>query len=166
MPTENERAATTESTAIQFGIERIYIKGLSLECPQGARAFAGDWQPGIDLDINTRQTRLGDGRYELVLRLKVRTRDSESGDTLFLAEIHQAGLFRIKGASPPELQRLLATAAPTALFPYAREASDSLAVRAGFPPLNLAPINFDALLAEAMEEQRQAEQATNGHRLQ
>ncbi len=140
-----------------FGIDRIYLKDLSLECPQGSSAFSKPWKPRIDLDINSSQGKLSEDLYEVVLRLTVTTKEEESQDTLFLIEIHQAGTFRVKGLSDVDVRHALATAAPTALFPYARETIDSLAVRANFPPLHLAPINFDALLAQAVERQKRAE---------
>ena len=160
MAEEQEAAGTEqqEQQQAQFGIESIYLKDLSLECPQGAAAFGKQWKPRVNMDINNAQSKLADDLYEVVLRLTIRVQDNESGDNIYLIEIHQAGAFRITGLPDPELRRILATVAPNTLFPYARETIDGLVIKANFPPLRLAPINFDALLAEAVKRQQQSEQ--------
>jgi preprotein translocase subunit SecB len=81
-------------------------------------------------------------------------------ETAFLVEVQQAGIFFIKGFTDDQLRRVLGTAAPNILFPYARENIDSLVVKGGFPPVMLAPVNFDALFEQAMQQQaQQAQQA-------
>lgn len=157
----DEQQAATEQTEkpaqAQFGIESIYLKDLSLECPQGASAFGKEYKPRVNLDINNAQSKLADDVYEVVLRLTITVQDNESSDNIYLVEIQQAGAFRVTGLPDQELRRVLATVAPATLFPYARETIDSLVTKANFPPLRLAPINFDALLAEAVKRQQQAE---------
>lgn len=161
---EEQQEAATEQTEqpAQFGIERIYLKDVSLECPQGALAFGKPWKPRINMDINNSQNKLADDVYEVVLKLTVTVQDDESSDNIFLVEIHQAGAFRVAGFPDQEVRRVLATVAPNTLFPYARETIDSLVVKANFPPLRLGPINFDALLAEAVKRQQEAEQQGEG----
>lgn len=135
-----------------FAIERIYIKDLSLECPRGLEAFK-TWTPSVNLDINTKQVALQDGLHEVVLTVTAKVKEKDSEAVYFLIEIQQAGLFRTANIPDAELRRVLATVAPSTLFPYAREAVDSMAIKAGFPPLRLAPINFDALLKAAADKQ-------------
>lgn len=163
---DEQQAATEEQSQqpqqAQVGIESIFVKDVSLECPQGAAAFGKPWQPKVNLDINNSQTKLADELYEVVLRLTVTVQDNESSDNLYLIEIHQAGVFRVTGLADQDLRRVLSTMAPATLFPYARETIDSLAGKANFPPLRLAPINFDALLAEAVKRQQEAEQNNEG----
>jgi preprotein translocase subunit SecB len=84
-------------------------------------------------------------------------KDGESGDNYYLIEIEQAGTFRVVDVPEEELRRVLSTVAPSALFPYARETIDSLVTKANFPPLRLAPINFESLYQRAVEQQKQAE---------
>lgn len=148
--TENANADT--KPAPQFGIERIYVKDISLESPRGQEAFKS-WKPTINLDINTKQTTLQEGLHEVVLTLTINVREKETDAAYFLIEIQQAGLFRTANIPDTELRRLLATVAPSTLFPYAREAVDSLSIKAGFPPLQLAPINFEAMMKAAMKKQ-------------
>lgn len=154
---EEQAAASEKPSAPQFGIERVYLKDVSLECPKGAEAFTKSWKPRVDLDINNAQTKLADDLYEVVLRLTITAKDVDSEESIYLIEIHQAGTFRVQGFSEADLRRVLATAAPTTLFPYARETVDSLVVKANFPALRLAPINFDMLLAQAIKSQKEAE---------
>ena len=146
------QAQGEQSNAPQFAIERIYLKDLSLEAPRGPEAFK-NWQPAVNLDINTKQTTLQEGVHEVVLTLTVSVKEKDSEAIYFLIEIQQAGVFRTANIPANDLRKVLASVAPTTLFPYARESVDSLATKAGFPPLRLAPINFDALLQQAMKQQ-------------
>lgn len=147
-----ENKANDPSQAPYFAIERIYVKDISLECPRGLEAFK-TWAPSVNLDVNTKQVALQEGLHEVVLTVTARVKEKDSEAVYFLIEIQQAGLFRTANIGEAEQRRILATVAPSTLFPYAREAVDSLAIKAGFPPLRLAPINFDALLKAAAEKQ-------------
>ncbi len=151
--TEQTAQPESKTNAPQFAIERIYIKDLSLETPRGVDAF-DQWQPQLDMDINTRQNTLENNRYEVVLTLTLTAKHKETNDPYFLIEIQQAGIFLASHIPDTDLRRLLATLAPSTLFPYARETIDSLAVKANFPPLRLAPINFDALWQSAQQKQQ------------
>ena len=153
---ESEKDTQQQAPKAQFGIERIYLKDLSLECPLGAAVFSKTWQPKINLDINSSQSKLDEDLYEVVLKLTVTAKDDESDKTLYLVEIHQAGSFRATGLAGQELHQVLATVAPATLFPYARETIDSTVNKASLPPLRLAPINFDLLFAQAMRKRNQA----------
>ncbi|MBL4582440.1 MAG: protein-export chaperone SecB [Gammaproteobacteria bacterium] len=130
----------------KFAVQRIYLKDASFESPRSPAVFQGQWQPKINFDIKTKNTKIQDGVFEVVLVLTVEaTLDEEPG---FIAEVHHAGIFTAKDFEAGELEQLLATVCPTILFPYAREAIDSLVVKGSFPALMLAPINFDALYTQ------------------
>jgi len=141
------------SKAPQFAIERIFVKDISLETPKGLDAFNTKWQPRVNLDINTTQKALGEGRHEVTLRVTATAKDQESDEVYYLVEVKQSGVFLARGFEEKDLSRVLVTAAPTALFPYARETADGLVIKAGFPPLRLAPINFEALVHAAVKKQ-------------
>ncbi len=147
----DDKANPAAGDSPQFAIERIYLKDASLETPAGLEAF-GAWQPLINLDINTRQQQISEDHYEVVLRLTVTARQKDGDKTYFLVEIEQAGLFLARHLPEEELPRLLGTMAPATLFPYARETIDGLVVKANFPPLRLAPINFDLLWQNAQKQ--------------
>ena len=141
----------------QFVMQRIYVKDISFEAPQGADAFKKQWQPAIKQDINTSSTRLDDKNHEVVLTLTV-TAEIED-ETVFLIEIKQAGIFFIDGLEGAQLAQTLGALCPNILFPYAREAIDNLAVRGSFPPVQLPPINFDALFQQAVAQRAAQVQA-------
>lgn len=112
-----------------------------------------EWNPEVKLDLDTRSAKLADDVYEVVLSLTVTAQNG--GDTAFLCEVQQAGIFSITGLTEPQLAHSLGAYCPNILFPYARETVGSLVGRGTFPQLNLAPVNFDALFAQYVQ-QRQA----------
>lgn len=155
MSDENNAQATAESGP-QFAIQRIYLKDLSFETPMGAEAFLKAFKPNIQQDLNIQANPLENGLFEVVLLLTVTARVDNRA--VFLVEIKQAGLFAISGVEGPAVTQLINTACPQILFPYAREAIDSVLNRGTFPPLNLPPINFDAVFVQAVTQaQQQAE---------
>ncbi len=141
--------------AAQFSLQRIYLKDLSFESPMGVSAFKQTWQPKIEQDINTSVSKVEDDLYEVVLKLTINVQLQEK--TAFLVEVHQAGLFAIKNVEGPSLAQILNTMCPQILFPYAREAIDSSAVKGSFPAISLPPVNFDALFARAVQSAQQAQ---------
>jgi preprotein translocase subunit SecB len=141
-------------TTVQFSIEKIYVKDLSLENPGAPKSFQITEAPQIEIGLRTRGEQVEQDVYECVLTLTVTAR---SGDqTVFLVEASQAGVFGIRGVSPDQLQPVLAVHCPAVLFPYARETIADATMRAGFPPVHLAPINFDALYQQQLAQQREA----------
>jgi preprotein translocase subunit SecB len=133
-------------------LERIYLKDASFESPHTPEIFGNRGNPEFQLEINSRTTGLGDDRIEVVLAVTLRARTDQS-KTAFIAEVQQAGVFQVSGFDGPTTQRILGTFCPATLFPYVREAIDSLVVRGGFPAVHLAPVNFEALFAEALRKQ-------------
>ncbi|OPX54551.1 protein translocase subunit secB [Oceanospirillum multiglobuliferum] len=147
----------SEAQQPQFALQRIYVKDLSFESPNAPDTFRQDWAPKVNLDLNSNSQQVAEDLYEVVVSLTVTVTNEEK--TAFLVEVQQAGLFFIKGLEDAQLHHTLGAFCPNVLFPYAREAIDSLVTRGSFPALMLAPVNFDALYAEAM--QRQSEEV--GH---
>ena len=153
-----EPAGPSTPVRTNLRIDRIYLRDLSLESPQAPGAFASEWQPQFQIELNTRADRLDDGRFEVVLMLNLAAKSGES--TLFMVELQQAGIFHIEGMEEEEIRETLGVACPEALFPYARETIDTLLVKATFPPFMLAPVRFDTLYAEA-KKRRDAAQAAD-----
>lgn len=154
-----DQAAAGDAAQSQQGqitLERLYLKDASFENPRSPTVFAEAWRPEFHLDVNTRTSALGEDRFEVVLSVTLRTR-TEGDKTAYIAEVQQAGVFRVSGVDNATRHRVLGTLCPGTLFPYVRECVDSLVVRGGFPPVHLAPVNFDALYVEMLR--RQAEQA-------
>ena len=144
----------TEQTQQQFSLQRIYVKGVSFETPQGHEVFRQQWKPRVNLEMNTKQNRIDDSNYEVVLTLSVTA--SQEDKTAFLAEVQQAGIFFVAGMSEPQLRQVLSTVCPNILFPYARETVSDAVTRAGFPPVLLAPVNFEAVYRQRLEAQQGA----------
>ncbi|MDY6891186.1 MAG: protein-export chaperone SecB [Pseudomonadota bacterium] len=156
---DDAQAANPQASQPQFALQRIFIKDASLETPAGAKAFTQPWQPEISLEMNTRTKSLDENHYEVVLTLTVTGKNG--AETAFLVEVQQAGIFLIVGIEGPELHHTLGAFCPNLLFPYAREAVDSFVTRASFPPLMLAPVNFDALYAQQVKQQQAAGEETH-----
>jgi preprotein translocase subunit SecB len=137
-------------TTVQFTIEKIYVKDLSLENPGAPKSFQLTEAPQIEIGLRTRGEQIDPDIYECVLTLTVTAR---SGDqTVFLVEASQAGVFGIRGVPPDQVQPVLAVHCPSVLFPYARETIADATMRAGFPPVHLAPINFEALYQQQLAQ--------------
>ncbi len=150
----SEQAGGAGETAPQqqFQIQRIYVKDLSFESPNAPGMFTQALQPQIDFELNTEAQGLGGDLYEVVLTITVQATHEKR--TAFLVEIKQAGIFHITGFSEAELGHMMGAFCPNILFPYAREAVSSTVVRGGFPPLMLAPVNFDALYQQHLQQQQ------------
>ncbi len=138
----------------QFGVQRIYIKDCSVESPLGAAVFTKPWKPHVDLNLNVRNTPLNDGQYEVILTATITL--TLENETAFLVEVQQAGLFIAQNLQEDQLHHALGVAGPTILFPYLREAVDNLTLKAGFPAINIQPIHFEALHAQAAAEKQAA----------
>ena len=132
-----------------FGIEKIYVKDLSLEVPGGPQAFMQQEQPQLEVQITHQSQRVNDVLFEVTLIITV---TAKSGDkTLFLVEASQAGVFQIRGVPEQDLPPVLGIVCPNVLFPYVRETVSDLVNRAGFPPVLLAPVNFEAIYQQRAE---------------
>ena len=151
-------AASSEDSGPVFAIQRIYLKDLSFETPMGPSVFQKQWQPKVNQDLNTKNTKLEDDLYEVALRLTLTVTDGE--DTIYLLEVKQAGIFAIKGLEAKQLTHIINTTCPNILFPYAREAVDSVLSKGSFPALMLPPINFDALFASALKQAEEESKAS------
>ncbi len=136
---------------VQVRIERLYLKDASFESPATPGIFTQQWQPKNQVDINTSVNRLGDDVHEVVLSITITTRQNDES-VVFVAEVQFAGIFFIGGVNETQLRQVLGVFCPNTLFPYVRENLDTLVVKGGFPALHLAPVNFEALYAQALQQ--------------
>ncbi|MFZ4553115.1 MAG: protein-export chaperone SecB [Betaproteobacteria bacterium] len=139
----------------QFAIEKLYIKDLSLEVPNAPQIFLDREPPQIGIELQTTVNSLGDDMYDVTIKVTVTAKAGEK--TVFLVEVAQAGVFGIVGVPEEQLQPILMIACPNILFPYAREAVSSTVTRAGFLPVLLNPVNFEALFAQQQQAQQQVQ---------
>ena len=155
----DETQASTEPATPQFAIQRIYTKDISFETPNSPAIFQKDWKPEIQLDLDTKSNKLAEDTYEVILSVTVTA--TVEGQTAFLAEVQQAGIFSIGNLPEAQLAHTIGAFCPTTLFPYARESVANLVSRGSFPQINLAPVNFEALFASYVQQraaQAQTEQ--------
>ncbi|MBK7463093.1 MAG: protein-export chaperone SecB [Betaproteobacteria bacterium] len=137
-----------------FGIEKLYIKDLSVEVPNAPEIFLEREAPQIEIQLNTSGRGVGEGVFEVILTVTVTAKFGEK--TVFLVEVGQAGIFRIMNVPEDQIEPLIAVACPNILFPYARETISDAVTRAGFSPIVLQPVNFEAMYMQRMQEQTAA----------
>lgn len=151
--------AQAQAEGPQFAIQRTYVKDLSFETPMGIKVFTQAFQPQVKMDVNTRGNQVADNVHEIVLTLTITAKVEE--ETAYLVELQQAGIFSINGFPAEQVKHVLGAVCPNFLFPYAREAVDSLVVKGGFPPLSLSPIDFDAIYRQSQNNAADQGQSLN-----
>jgi preprotein translocase subunit SecB len=139
-----------------FSIEKIYVKDLSLEVPNAPQDISSSAKRRASkCRYRARRRTIGDGMYEVALTVTVSAKNGETA--FFLVEVVKAGIFQIRNVPEQDLEPILAVACPNILFPYARETVSDAINRGGFPPVILAPVNFEALYQQRLMEQQQGE---------
>ena len=133
----------SEAAAPHFAIEKIYLRDVSFESPQSPQVFTKPFNSTLDLQVKVEPEQVGEHHWQVVLRLTATVRLED--EVAFLAEVEQAGLFAMANFTDSDMPSLLNAYCPTLLFPYARETIATLSLKGGFPPLELQPLNFDAL---------------------
>ena len=134
-----------------FQIQRVYMKEASLEQPNSPAILLEQEQPSVDIQLGVEAQQASDGLYEVAVSATVTTKIKDR--TVFLAEVKQAGIFEIRNIPADQMQPIMGIACPQIVYPYLRANVADLITRAGFPPVQLAEINF-----QAMYEQQQAQQ--------
>jgi len=139
----------------RISIVKVYVKDFSFESPKAPAIFnSGEWSPKTNLNLRSSHSRVNDNLHEVVLTITV---DAKEGDeTIFLVELHQAGLFDVAGYTEDERGAIIGSFCPNILFPYARESIASIIQKGGFPEFVLQPINFDALYMQSKAQQIEA----------
>jgi len=155
-PAPEQTAEATQSSGPQFAIEKLYVKDLSLEVPNAPQIFLDREPPQIGIELQTNVNSLGDNMYDVSLKVTVTAKAGEK--TVFLVEVAQAGVFGVTGVPDDQLQPILMIACPNILFPYARETISTTVTRAGFLPVLLNPVNFEALFAQQQAAKQQQQQ--------
>lgn len=157
---ENQNEAAAQSAQANFALQRIYVKDISFESPNSPAVFQKQWKPEVKMDLNTKNNKLGDDHFEVVVSVTLTvTVDSM---TAYIVEIQQAGIFVLQGLEGGHLAQALSAFCPNLLFPYLRETIDSVVVKGSFPAMMLAPVNFDAIFAQAvMQRQKEAAESSD-----
>ncbi|HRI17697.1 MAG TPA: protein-export chaperone SecB [Burkholderiaceae bacterium] len=140
-----------------FQIQRMYLKDLSLEQPNSPQILLEQVQPQVEINLGVTPNSISDGIYEICVTATVTTKVKDK--TLFLIEAKQAGIFEIRNVPPEQLQPIIGIACPQIVYPYLRAIVSDVCTRAGFPPVLLAEVNFQAMY----EAQLQQQAAANGN---
>jgi preprotein translocase subunit SecB len=137
-----------------FQIQRVYLKDASLEQPNSPQIFLEQQEPSVNIQLGIEAQPIAEGVFEVAVTATVQTTIEDK--TVFLIECKQAGIFEIRNFPQEQLDTVLGIACPQIVYPYLRSNVSDLVSRAGFPPVHLSEINF-----QAMYEQRQAEAQGN-----
>jgi preprotein translocase subunit SecB len=143
-----------------FNIQRIYLKDLSLEQPNSPQILTEQAQPHVDISLGMGAEPVADGIVEVSVTATVTTKVNDQ--VLFLVEAKQAGIFEIRNVPQDQMQGIISIVCPQMIYPYLRAIVSDVCTRAGFPPILLTEVNFQAMF-EA--QQAQAQQANGGSRI-
>ncbi|MEY4591535.1 MAG: hypothetical protein RIR18_430 [Pseudomonadota bacterium] len=152
-----EQQNTEQNDTPVFAIEKTYVRDLSIEVPNAPEVFLAQEAPEVSIELSTRARALGEGAFESLLTVTVSAKHGDK--TCFLVEVSQAGIFRILNLAEEQIEPLLAVACPNILLPFAREVVSDAVTRAGFSPVILQPVNFEAMYASRLEEVASAQSA-------
>ncbi len=145
-----------------FQIQRIYLKDLSLEQPNSPQILLEQQQPQVDINLGMGAENIADGIFEVAVTATVTTKVSDK--VLFLVEAKQAGIFEIRNLPDDQMQGVLGIVCPQMIYPYLRAIVSDVCTRAGFPPILLTEVNFQAMF-EAQQQQAAAAAQGNGSRI-
>ena len=158
----------TDEAKVNFTVHNIYVKDISFEAPHSPKVFTLDWKPKLEFEIQMGRAKLEGALHEVVMGITVNVSIEQTDVAVpeklmaFLVEVKQAGIFLLEGISDPQqIDYILSTAAPTILFPYARQVISNLVTQGGFPQLVIPPMNFEAMYQQHLEEESQKSKASN-----
>lgn len=151
MAQEDNNAAQEQAQQPGFGIEKIYVKDASLEIPHAPQIFTDRTQPQVSIELGNYAQQIEENVFEVAIKVTVTSKIADK--TVFLVEVTQAGIFQISNVPVENIELIVGITCPNILFPYARETVSDLVVRAGFQPVLLNPINFEALFAQQKQQE-------------
>ena len=151
MAQEDNNAAQEQAQQPGFGIEKIYVKDASLEIPHAPQIFTDRTQPQVSIELGNFAQQIEENIFEVAIKVTVTSKIADK--TVFLVEVTQAGIFQISNVPAENIELIVGITCPNILFPYARESISDLIVRAGFQPVLLNPINFEALFAQQKQQE-------------
>jgi len=138
-----------------FQIQRVYLKEASLEQPNSPAILLEQQQPSVDIQLGVESSPVAEGVFEVSVTATVHTKIGDK--TVFLVECKQAGIFEIRNLPDDQMGAIMGIACPQIVYPYLRGNVADVVTRAGFPPVHLAEINFQAMYEQ--QQDQAAEQA-------
>ena len=149
-PSQRDLSTMADQENPVFQIQRVYLKDMSLEQPNSPAILLEQEQPSVDIQLGVEAAPVADGIYEICVTATVQTKIKEK--TVFLVEAKQAGIFEVRNIPEDQMGAIMGIACPQIVYPYLRGNVADVINRAGFPPVHLAEINFQAMY----EQQQQA----------
>ena len=144
-----------------FQIQRVYLKDVSLEQPNAPKILLEQSNPQVEINLGVAAEGVVDGIFEVSVTATVTTKVGDK--VLFLVEAKQAGIFEIRNLPQDQLQPVIGIACPNIVYPYLRATVADVITRAGFPPVHLAEVNFQAMYEAQQQAQAQRNGAANGN---
>jgi len=154
MNEENQNTVLEDGNEKIARPQKIYLKDVSFESPQSPTIFTKEWKPGLDVEIDSQAQQIADDTFDVVL--KITGTVTVEDNTAFLIEVHQAGIFVLKGFEPDTLKRVQNVFCLNTLYPYASAALSDLVTKGGFPSLMLPPMNFAAIYNQRLQQTQAA----------
>jgi preprotein translocase subunit SecB len=148
-----EAQSQQERPQAGFAMERVYVKDVSFESPNSPDVFMQPWKPKVVMDLNTKHKLVRDNVHEVAVTITLTVKVEEK--TAYILEVQQAALFVIQGIEGMQLHHTLGVVCPNLIFPYLRESIDNVLAKGSFQPMMLAPVNFEAIFAQALEKKKQ-----------
>jgi len=159
MPEDDQKETQADEKQKINRPQKIYLKDVSFESPNSPELFTVKWEPKLGMEMDNSVAVLGDDLYEVILTVTATA--SVNDKTAFLAEVHQAGIFLLKGHEADVLQRVQQVYCLNTLYPYASAALSDLVTKGGFPQLLLPPMHFGALYAQKQQQNSEAQEASS-----
>ena len=134
-----------------FQIQRVYLKDLSLEQPNSPAILTSTEQPSVDIQLAVGVEQVAEGIVEVTVTATVTTKIEDN--VVFLVEAKQAGIFEVRNLPEDQMGPVIGIACPQIIYPYLRGNVADVIQRAGFPPVHLAEINFQAMYEQQQQQQ-------------
>ena len=150
-----DAGTTDQENQPQAAIQRIYVKDISFEAPNLPEMFSVEYKPQIQMEMNSKSRIVAEYNHEVILTISVKAEIDDK--TVFLVEVQQAGIYLLKNLNEQQLQHALSVMGPETLYPYVRETIAGLIGKAGFPAVQLAPVNFQALFMQKVQQAQEAQ---------
>lgn len=159
-PDDADDSVAEETGEHELSIQKLYIKDASIEVPNAPQVFTEEFQPEVNIDLNTQVQPLSETAFEVAVTVTINATQGEN--TAYIVEVQQAAVFEIDSESDEdERNQLLGAYCPSIIFPYLREAAGDMVQRAGFPHFVLQPVNFETLYAQHQSDQADGAQDTS-----
>ena len=154
----------TEKKPPRLTPKKIYLKDASFESPGAPEIFLQSTiTPEIEMNLNVTHKAVDETGEHFEVVLQITATATLEGKSLFLVEVQQAGLFDIKADDEKHRELLIHVGCPHTLLPFAREELAALVSKGGYQQMLIAPVNFEALYRQRVEQKAAASASQEAH---